>query len=157
MTPSDSPLKFNGLSKKIGRSKAVSDLTFEVPAGQVTAFLGANGAGKTTTIQTLMNLHRPTNGSVEVLGTDSRRLGPAQLRQIGYVSENMELPLWMTVDRFMRYCRPFYPTWDTGFADQLLDEFQLPRDRALKHLSPVFRTRPVGARRIYQWAPSTDR
>lgn len=129
------PIILKNLEKRFGLNPAVDDLSMTVPSGQVTAFLGSNGAGKTTTIQTIMNLHRPTGGSAEVLGVDSRKLGPAQLREIGYVSENMELPLWMTVGRFMKYCKPFYPTWDDSFADKLLKEFQLPLDRKLKHLS----------------------
>ena len=132
---SENPIEIRNLTKRFGKTVAVDDLSLTVPEGQVTAFLGSNGAGKTTTIQTLMNLHRPSDGSAEVLGIDSRKLGPAQLREIGYVSENMDLPLWMTVDRFMKYCAPFYPTWDEDFANQLLDEFELPRDRRLRNLS----------------------
>lgn len=130
-----SAIELKQFKKHFGRTAAVDGLSFEVPRGQVTAFLGSNGAGKTTTIQTLMNIHRPTSGEALVLGVDSRKLGPEQLRKIGYVSENIELPLWMTVQRFIDYCRPFYPTWDEGFAKQLLEEFQLPLDRKLRNLS----------------------
>jgi len=42
-------------------------------------------------------LLRPTTGEARVLGVDSRRLGERELAQIGYVSENQQLPLWMTV------------------------------------------------------------
>ena len=130
-----SPLRFRNLTKSFGKNRAVDSLTLDVPAGEVTAFLGPNGAGKTTTIQTLMNLIQPTGGSVEVLGTDSKKLGPGQLRQIGYVSENMELPLWMTVRGFLKYCRPFYPEWDEDFANRLVKEFELPLNRKLRKLS----------------------
>lgn len=123
------------LTKHFGRHAAVDQLSFAAPSGQVTAFLGSNGAGKTTTIQMLMNLLRPGKGSAQILGVDSKKLGPEQLRRIGYVSENMELPLWMTVGKFLDYCRPFYPSWDEKFCRQLVDEFRLPLDRKLKHLS----------------------
>jgi ABC-2 type transport system ATP-binding protein len=81
----------------------------------VTAFLGPNGAGKTTTIQCALNLQSCDRGRVSVLGRDSRKIGPEELRQIGYVSENQELPLWMTVEQFLNYCRPMYPKWDRDF------------------------------------------
>lgn len=123
------------LSKSFGKMRAVQDVSFSVPAGTITAFLGSNGAGKTTTIQMLLNLIRPTSGTATVLGCDSRKIGPKQLREIGYVSENMELPLSMTVQQYMKYCRPFYPTWDPAMEEQLLEEFQLPRDRKLRQLS----------------------
>ena len=88
--------------------------------GEVMALLGPNGAGKSTTIKLLMNLLTPTAGSARVLGTDSRRLGPRQFEQIGYVSENQQLPLWMTVRQLLDYCRPFYPAWDRALEKTLL-------------------------------------
>jgi len=56
---------------------AVHELSFDVPHGQIFGFLGPNGAGKTTTIRLLLGLLAPTGGSVEVLGHDTRREGPA--------------------------------------------------------------------------------
>ncbi|MCP5523430.1 MAG: ABC transporter ATP-binding protein [Verrucomicrobiales bacterium] len=123
------------LTKRFRRLVAVDGLDLAVPEGAVTAFLGPNGAGKTTTIKCLLNLQTPDGGSVEVLGADSRRLGPEQFRRIGYVSENQELPLWMTVQQLIDYCRPLYPTWDAAFAAKLLSDFELPKDAKLKHLS----------------------
>jgi ABC-2 type transport system ATP-binding protein len=117
------------------RNEAVHDLSFSVPEGSVFALLGPNGAGKTTTIKMLMNLLRPTTGEARVLGVDSRRLGEHELAQLGYVSENQQLPLWMTVRQLLDYCRPFYPTWDSALEKTLLAQFELPEDRRLKHLS----------------------
>ena len=51
----------------------------------------------------------------------------------------MELPLWMTVEQYHKYCRPFYPTWDDDFCVQLMEEFQLPADRKLRNLSSGMR------------------
>jgi ABC-type multidrug transport system ATPase subunit len=113
----------------------VKDLTLSVPDGSVFAFVGPNGAGKTTTIKTVMNLLEPTSGRAAVFGTDSRKLGPADLRQIGYVSENQELPLWMTVRQFVDYVKAFYPSWDHAFATSLARQFDLPPCRRLKALS----------------------
>ena len=117
------------------RNEAVHDLSFSVPEGSVFALLGPNGAGKTTTIKMLLNLLRPTTGEARVLGVDSRRLGEHELAQLGYVSENQQLPLWMTVRQLLDYCRPFYPTWDPALEKTLLAQFELPEDRMLKHLS----------------------
>ena len=70
-----------------------------------------------------------------MLGIDSRRLGPREFAQIGYVSENQEMPEWMTVEYFLAYLQPFYPTWDDARAKELLRQFDLPLDRKLRHLS----------------------
>ncbi len=112
-------IEIHELHKRFRQTEAVAGLSLSVPAGQVTAFLGPNGAGKSTTIKCLLNLHRPDQGNITVLGVDSRQLGPAQFAQLGYVSENMELPLWMTVGQFLDYCRPLYPQWDRDFERQL--------------------------------------
>lgn len=114
---------------------ALNGLDMEAPEGSVFALLGPNGAGKTTTIKILMNILRPTSGHAEVLGKDSRELDPADFERIGYVSENQEMPDWMTVGYLFRYLQPFYPTWDSGRATALLRQFQLPIDRKLRHLS----------------------
>ncbi len=49
--------------------------------------------------------------------------------------ENQRLPEWMTVEQLINFCRPMYPTWDPAFCTKLLEEFDLPLDRKLKHLS----------------------
>lgn len=128
-------IQIDNLHKRFRHVDAVNGLTLSVPEGQVTAFLGPNGAGKTTTIKCLLNLHRPDSGSATVLGCDSRRLGPAQFAHLGYVSENMELPLWMTVQQFLDYCRPLYPQWDKTFEARLMKQFDLPLKTRLKDLS----------------------
>jgi ABC-2 type transport system ATP-binding protein len=110
-------------------------LNLELAEGSIYGLVGPNGAGKTTTIKMLMNILQPTEGHALVLGQDSRRLGPRDFEQIGYVSENQEMPDWMTVGYLMSYLKPFYPAWDDARAADLLRQFDLPPDRKLKHLS----------------------
>ena len=128
-------IETQGLKLRFGKTDAVTDLSITVPEGSIYAFLGPNGAGKTTTIKTLMNIIRPTVGRAKVLGVDSTSLGPREFTQIGYVSENQQLPEWMTVGQFIDYCRPMYPNWDAAFCEKLLRQFDLPLDRKLKSLS----------------------
>ena len=128
-------LRTQGLTKKFGRVQALADVTLEAPAGSVFALVGPNGAGKTTAIKILMNLIRPTTGSAEVLDVDSRVLGPRELAQIGYVSENRRLPEWMRVGYFFEYCKKFYPGWRDEDLDELVRAYELPLDRPLKTLS----------------------
>jgi len=131
----NSIIEISQLRKSYRHTLAVDGLNLAVPEGAVTAFLGPNGAGKTTTIKCLLNMLTPDDGTVTVLGEDSRRMGADIFRHIGYVSENQELPLWMTVRQFLDYCRPMYPSWDAAFAAKLLKEFDLPLRAKLKALS----------------------
>lgn len=128
-------IETHNLSHRYWRTEALRELTLAVPEGSVFALLGANGAGKTTAIKVIMNLLQPREGTARVLGVDSRRLGERELAKIGYVSENQQLPLWMTVRQFLDYCRPFYPTWDRELEARLLAQFELPAERKLKQLS----------------------
>jgi ABC-2 type transport system ATP-binding protein len=123
------------LTKVFRHTPVLNAISLQVPEGSIYGLVGPNGAGKTTTIKVLMNIFPPTGGSSEVLSTDSRRLGPRDFAQIGYVSENQEMPEWMTVGYFLDYLAPFYPTWDPTLAAELLRLFQLPRDVQWKHLS----------------------
>jgi ABC-2 type transport system ATP-binding protein len=124
-----------GLTRRFGKRTVVDRLALQVLEGSVFAFVGPNGAGKTTTIRMLMNILEPTAGRATVLGRDSRRLRAADFRGIGYVSENQELPDWMTLRQFLAYCAPLYPTWDRSFADALVRQFDLPLDQPLDTLS----------------------
>jgi ABC-2 type transport system ATP-binding protein len=128
-------IETTGLTHRYGKTAAVDGLNLSVPEGSIYAFLGPNGAGKTTTIKTLMNILQPSAGSARILGTDSVKLGPRELTQIGYVSENQQMPEWMTVGQLINFCRPMYPNWDEAFCGKLLKEFELPLERKLKHLS----------------------
>jgi ABC-2 type transport system ATP-binding protein len=123
------------LTKRYGKVPALLDLNLEVPEGSVFALLGPNGAGKTTAIRILLNIVQAGAGRAEVLGVDSRKLGPRELAQIGYVSENRELPEWMTVASFLNYCRAFYPAWKRKEEAELVKLFGLPLDRKLRSLS----------------------
>ncbi|OGR44704.1 MAG: hypothetical protein A2X35_05215 [Elusimicrobia bacterium GWA2_61_42] len=69
-------VSFSGVEKTYRRpgllgasyNTAVKDLSFEIPAGEVTGLLGLNGAGKTTIMKLLTGLLFPTAGSVRVFG-----------------------------------------------------------------------------------------
>jgi ABC-2 type transport system ATP-binding protein len=128
-------IQTHALTKQFGRVRALDGLDFSVPQGAIHALVGPNGAGKTTLIKILMNIFRASAGTACVLGVDSRKISGEAFASIGYVSENQQLPPWMRVGAFLAYLRPFYPTWDTQLETQLVQKFDLPLDRKLKHLS----------------------
>ena len=84
-------LEAQGLTKRFTVKKktveAVTDLTFQVAAGELVAFLGPNGAGKSTSLRMLTTLLPPTAGTARVVGRDILR-DPAGVRaRIGYVGQ----------------------------------------------------------------------
>ncbi|UWZ82744.1 ABC transporter ATP-binding protein [Occallatibacter riparius] len=125
----------HALARNFGRTVALAGVDLDVPEGAIYALVGANGAGKTTLIKVLMNIFQPSSGSATVLGVDSRLIAGKHFTKIGYVSENQEMPEWMTVRGLLDYYRNFYPEWDTALEQQLIRQFNLPLDRKLKHMS----------------------
>jgi ABC-2 type transport system ATP-binding protein len=125
----------HGLVKRFGRTPVLEGLDLQVPAFSIFALVGSNGVGKSTTLKTLLGVYQADAGTARILGKDSGHLQPADLAQIGFVSESSRLPDWMTVAQFLAYLKPMYPTWDEAAAAALVRQFDLPQDRALKHLS----------------------
>jgi ABC-2 type transport system ATP-binding protein len=130
-----SAIRTENLVKKFRHVEALKGLNLLVPQGAIYALVGPNGAGKTTAIKVLMNILERTSGCAQIFETDSTQLEGKAFATIGYVSENQELPLWMRVDNFLAYLRPFYPTWDLELEKELVKKFELPLDRKLRHLS----------------------
>jgi ABC-2 type transport system ATP-binding protein len=138
-------IRTENLSKKFRSTAAVNDVNLTVPEGAIYALVGANGAGKTTLIKLLMNIFRPTAGGARVMGIDCRHLAGKDFQHIGYISENQEMPEWMTVENVLDYVRPFYPQWDRALERQLVGQFDLPSKRKLKHLSRGMRMKAAFA------------
>lgn len=120
------------LSKRIGKSTVLEAMDLAVPRGAIVALVGHNGAGKSTLIKLLLNILEPTTGEATVLGMPTASLRGDAFTRIGYVSENQEMPEWMTVSGLMRHLRPMYPRWND---EGLLEELQLPAERKIKDLS----------------------
>jgi ABC-2 type transport system ATP-binding protein len=123
------------LSRRFGAKTVLDDVSLYVPRGSVFGLVGENGAGKTTLIKHILGLLRAETGTVRVFGLDPVSDPVAVLRRIGYLSEQPDLPGWMRVDELMRYTRAFYPKWDAGYAEKLLEQFGLNPIARIKTLS----------------------
>jgi ABC-2 type transport system ATP-binding protein len=129
------PIQIRKLCRNYGKKSVLQGLDLTVPQGAIYGLVGASGTGKSTTIQILMNLQKATSGESRLLDIPSQKLGPRELTRIGYVSENQQLPEWMTVDYFLAYVRGFYPKWDLALEADLRQQMDLPGDRRLRDLS----------------------
>jgi ABC-2 type transport system ATP-binding protein len=81
-------ISVSGLTKRFGTQTAVSDLSFEIPAGQIVGFLGPNGAGKSTTLKMLTGILQPTGGMATICGFDIRSQTIEVKKRIGFVPES---------------------------------------------------------------------
>jgi ABC-2 type transport system ATP-binding protein len=135
----DTIVDVNEISRSFGTKTALDRVTFRATEGKVYGLVGSNGAGKTTLIKHLLGLLRAQSGTVRVFGHDPVRDPVAVLSRVGYLSEERELPEWMSVDELMRYTQAYHPTWDSSYARELLETFALDTSKKIKELSKGMR------------------
>ena len=123
------------LSKNYGRDRGVVDLGFEVLPGEVFGYLGPNGAGKTTTIRLMLDLIRPTAGSVRLFGLDARRHGPEARAKVGYLPGDLRLYERLTPREHLRYFASLRGMDDLGDGERLAERLDLELDRPIRALS----------------------
>ena len=99
----------------------------------ITGLLGRNGAGKSTLMKILTGQEFPTSGTVRV-GGENPLENDAVLRRMVFVKESQVYPD-IKVKRVIEAGSWFYPNWDAELAGQLMDDFELPANRAVKKLS----------------------
>jgi len=132
---SESVIDVSTLTRRFGGKTALSSVSLSLPRGAVYGLVGANGAGKTTLIKHILGLLRAESGSVRVFGIDPVIDPVAVLSRIGYLSEENDLPGWMSVDEVIRYSRAFYRAWDDAYAEELRQAFALDPAAKIKNLS----------------------
>jgi ABC-2 type transport system ATP-binding protein len=94
------------LSKTIGKSEILSDISLTLYSGEVFGFLGPNGAGKTTTMKAILGIIEPTSGSVEIFGKSPK--ATSVQKRIGFMPENTYLYKYLTWDEFLAFNGWFY-------------------------------------------------
>ncbi len=96
-------IEVSHLSKRFGEFKAVDDVSFSIPTGQIVGLLGPNGAGKSTTMRMITGFFKPTSGTVLIDGIDITQ-NPVEAKQkIGYMPESAPLYADMIVEEYLRY------------------------------------------------------
>ncbi|QNU04784.1 ABC transporter ATP-binding protein [Peribacillus butanolivorans] len=101
-------IEIENLTKTYGKSRGISDISFNVEQGEIFGFIGPNGAGKSTTIRTLLSLIYPTSGSATIFGKDCIRFAPEIKKEIGYLPSEVFYYDNMKVKELLKYSASFY-------------------------------------------------
>lgn len=132
----DHALITQNLTKSYGNVRALRGVNLEVRRGEIFGFLGPNGSGKTTTIRCLLDLIRPSGGTVRVLGLDPQKDPVAVRARVGYLPGELRLDDNFTVEgalRFLNQLRESKADW--GFVRKLAERLDLDLKTQIKNLS----------------------
>jgi len=128
-------IALSGLVKDYGDVRALDGVDLRVAEGEIFGFIGPNGAGKSTTIRILLDLLRPTAGSVSVLGHDPRVGGAALRGRLGYLPGELLLEGTATARRLLGHLADVRGGRGAERIEPLAERFRLELDRPVRTLS----------------------
>ena len=117
------------------RNFSLHDVSFDVPQGYVTGFIGANGVGKTTMIRLIMNVLQQKSGEITINGKRMSDHPIALKSEIGFVYSDLYLKDTWQIGKCEDMIAPFYKKWDTSQFTKYLKRFGLQRTMKIKELS----------------------
>jgi energy-coupling factor transporter ATP-binding protein EcfA2 len=143
------PVEARGLTKRFGPLTAVDRLSFAVPCGAITGFLGLNGAGKTTTLRMLLGLITPSEGTALIKGRRYSDL-PDPLQAVGAVLEASSAHPGRTARNHLRIhaLAGGAPAWGSGPPGAITAR-TAPSSRSAPAPSPPTRQARSWARRCW--------
>ncbi len=98
----------SNVTKLYGPQKALDNVSFTIPAGEIVGFIGPNGAGKSTMMKIITGFFPADSGKVTVCGHPAGPSAREMRRLIGYLPENNPLYLDMYVREYLGYVADIY-------------------------------------------------
>ncbi|NMN99077.1 ABC transporter ATP-binding protein [Antrihabitans stalactiti] len=123
------------LTRRFGSRRGVTDISFDIAAGEVFGFLGPNGAGKSTTIRLLLGLYRANSGRTTVFGLDPVADSVEIHRRIGYLPGELALYPRLTGQRHLDGVARICALTDYVYRDELVERFDVELDTPVHTLS----------------------
>ena len=136
-------IEVSHLSRNYGTFRAVNDVSFSIPTGQIVGLLGPNGAGKTTTMRMITGFLKPSDGTISIDGTNIEDASVASKRKIGYMPEAAPLYGDMIVEDYLRYIADMQGKNPDEKIPRLCEECGLKEvmDKNISELSRGYRQR----------------
>lgn len=104
------------LNKSFDKRQVLSDVSFEVPEGEIFGLIGYNGVGKTTLLKILSGIYRPDSGSVKIDGVPVYE-NPGIKQRCFFMTEEATFFAQSSMNRMRRFYSGYYPGWsDRTFA-----------------------------------------
>ncbi|MBD8005079.1 ABC transporter ATP-binding protein [Bacillus norwichensis] len=127
-------LEIKNLSKNY-KDFSLKRINITLEKGYIMGFIGPNGSGKSTTIKLIMNLIKKDNGIIKIFGLDNDENNLAIKDKIGFVYDENHFYEELTVKEMKDVISPFYTRWDEKLFTRYAQDFELPLNKEIKHLS----------------------
>ena len=110
-------------------------VSFSLPEGVITGFVGANGAGKSTTMRSMLGIVRPDGGSVTAFGYDMATDELEIKRRVAFSSGGFEYYPYDKAARVKDFYREFYPSWNEDAYRGYLKKFGIVDSKRIRDFS----------------------
>lgn len=114
---------------------SLQGVSFNVPSGCITGFIGQNGQGKTTTIKSILNMISIDKGNIKVFGADSIKDELHIKENIGVVFDDIGFHEKLKPKNINIILKNIYKTWDSKTFFNYLERFNVPLDKKVGALS----------------------
>ena len=127
-------IEIRDLTIRYGDTVAVDSLDLTLAPGKIYGLLGRNGSGKTSLLAVLAAFRCATSGTVRIGGQDPFE-NAAIMSQIAFVRDKVDAQDSDRVSCILDLAATLRPNWDAGYAERLIERFDLPRRKKLSALS----------------------
>ncbi len=131
-------LEISGLNKSYGNF-SLQDISFSLPEGCITGFIGINGAGKTTTLRTILGLTSKLSGDIRLFGMDMKTNEKQIKERIGIVLDGGGFYDDLSLAEMKGIVASAYKSWDELTYRIYLDRFSLNPKQKINELSKGMR------------------
>ena len=130
----ENAIEINNLNKNY-KDFELKDVTFNVPSGQVTGFIGQNGVGKSTTIKAILNMIKRDSGTISVFGADNLEEEFDIKENVGVVFDDIGFHPNLKPKHIDKILKGMYKNWDSETFFAYLDKFSLPKNKKVQDYS----------------------
>lgn len=135
----NSLVQLNNVSKRFGATKALDNITLDIPKGRIVGLVGPNGSGKTTMLRALTGLI-DYEGEISILGVEPKKDRPKLMEKTGVIHDIAVLPPWMSVKQVLTFQEEIHPCFHRKRCEDILKSTEITLDKKVKHLSKGMKT-----------------
>lgn len=127
-------MEIRNITKNMEDNLVLNDISFDLKAGEITALIGRNGVGKTTLFSTMTGIYLPDAGDVFLNGKSVFK-HPEVKQQLFFLEDNMNHFNTYSVHAVVKIYKNIYTTFDEGFFNDAMEQFELPMKAKLMSFS----------------------